>query len=170
MNVVRDKPQAKWLPSRHRFALARLVAYAMLRFAPPKPMDVDHLILSIDRDQSAAENYAAAAWYFATVLCFTAALLPLATPWALIAAFPLSLIVVQIPIYAAGLPFGNCRLTSIVYATCGAAASLYFASRPTWIRFPAYIYLGVLSLNAVAFVIMWLLRHQVRAAEDRCVA
>ena len=31
MNVVHDRPQAKWLPSRHRFALFRL--YALLRDA-----------------------------------------------------------------------------------------------------------------------------------------
>ena len=170
MNVVRDRPQAKWLPSRHRYALARLIAFVMLPRPRPAALDVDHLILSIDREQSALENHALAIWYLATTTCFLAALLPLAMPWALVAAFPPALIVVEIPIYAVGLPFENRRVTSAAYLLIGATASLYFAGRATWVRFPAYVYLGVLALNAIAFVTLWLLRDRVRAAEERCVA
>lgn len=163
MNVVKDKPAAKWLPSRHRFAISRLVAYVVLLVARPKPSDVDHIILAIDRDQSAIECYTAAIWYLGTLTCFLTALVPA------VLAFPLALIVVQIPVYAFGLPFDNPRLTSVGYAACGSAASLYFAMRPTWLRFVAYGYLGMIALNALAFAVLWLLRNRVRAAEARCV-
>ena len=185
MNVVHDRPQAKWLPSRHRFALARLVAFVMLtcgtgsqpvrrpkggRFAAADGLrtrptsDVDRLILAIDPDQSAIENYAASIWYLGSLTCFIAAFVPL------LIAFPLALVVIEIPIYAFGLPFGNRRVTSAGYVLCGAGAAFYFALQPNWIRFPAYAFLGVIALNAIAFVIMWLLRRRVRAAEERCVA
>jgi hypothetical protein len=166
MNVVHDRPQAKWLPSRHHFALARLVAFAMLRQCHPKRSEgsPDHVILAIDPDQSALENYAASIWYLGSLTCFIAAFVPL------LIAFPIALIVIEIPIYAFGLPFGNRRVTSAGYVLCGAGAASYFALQPTWIRFAAYAFLGVLALNAIAFAIMWLLRHRVRAAEERCVA
>lgn len=164
MNVVHDRPQAKWLPSRHRFALARLVAYAKLLTSRPTTPDVDRLILAIDPDQSAIENYAASIWYLGSLTCFIAAFVPL------LIAFPIALIIIEIPIYVFGVPFGNRRITSAGYVLCGAGAAAYFALQPTWIRFAAYVFLGVLALNAIAFVIMWLLRHHVRAAEERCVA
>ena len=164
MNVVRDRPAAKWLPSRHRFALARLAAYVMLLNARPAPMNVDHIILAVDPDQSAFENYAASIWYLGSLTCFLTAFMPA------IVAFPVALIVVEIPVYAFGLPSGNRRINSAGYLLCGAGAAAYFALQPTWLRFVAYAFLGVMALNAIAFVIMWLLRHRVRTAEQRCVA
>jgi hypothetical protein len=166
MNVVHDHPAAKWLPSRHRFALPRLVAYTMLECGGKAATfeDVDHIILSIDRDQSTIENYGASIWYLTALTCFIAAFVPL------VLALPIALIVVEIPIYAFGLPFGNRRITSAGYLLCGAGAALYFATQPSWMRFVAYAFLGVMALNAIASVIMWLLRHRVRAAEERCVA
>ena len=164
MNVVHDRPQAKWLPSRHRFALARLVAFVMLTCGTGPTSDVDRLMLAIDPDQSTIENYAASIWYLGSLTCFLSAFVPL------LIAFPIALIVIEIPIYAFGVPFGNRRVTSAGYVLCGAGAAAYFALQPTWIRFAAYAFLGVLALNAIAFVIMWPLRHRVRAAEERCVA
>ena len=164
MNVVKDRPAAKWLPSRHRYALARLIAYVALLAARPKAPDVDHIILTIDRDQSNVEHYTIALWYLVTVTCFLGAVIP---P---ILALPLVLIVIQIPIYAFGLPFNDRRAVSAGYILCGAAAAAYFAMQPTWLRFVAYGYFGVLALNAVAFVVMGLLRGRVREAEARCVA
>ena len=164
MNVVRDKPAAKWLPSRHRFAIARLIAYVMLLVARPKLTEADHVILAIDRDQSAMENYAASIWYLGTLTCFLTSIVPV------ILAFPLALIVVELPIYAFGLPFNSRRAVSAGYLACGAAMSAYFALQPAWLRFVAYAYFGVLALDAIAFLAMWLLRNRVRAAEERCVA
>ena len=166
MKVVRDRAEARWLPSRHRFAAARLVAYAMLRTTRPTPLRAEHVILAIDRDQSALENYALTVWFVATMTCFVAATMPLSTPWALLAAFLLTWTSLQV--VTGGI--GNERVTSPLLILCGFAASLYFATRTDWVRFPAYVFLGVLSLNAVAFAVMWLLRHQVRELEQRCAS
>ena len=163
MNVVRDRPAAKWLSSRHRFALARLVAFAMLTLHR-EASDADHLILAVDRDQSALETYTASVWYLAVLILFLAAFVPL------LAALPLSLVVVEIPVYVFGLPFGRPRVTSAGYLLCGAGGASYLAFQPTWVRAGAYLFFGIVALNAIAFVVLWLLRHRVRAAEERCVA
>jgi len=156
----------KWLPSRHHFALARLVAYVMLAGGADDamPNGVDRVILAKDRYQSAIENYTATVWYLAILVCFLAAFVPL------IVALPLALMVVEIPIYAFGLPFRSRRITSMGYVLCGAAEAWYLALQRTWIRAGAYAFFGVVALNALAFVVMWLLRGRVRAAEERCTA
>ena len=167
MNIVRDRPAAKWLPSRHRFALARLAAFAMLLSRHPQRSEGSpphRLILAVDRDQSAIENYAAAIWFLATTTCFIAAFVPLPV------AFPLAFVAVQLPICATGLVFNNRRLNSAFLMLCGTAAALYFATTSSWVRFAAYIFLGVLALDAVAAVVLWLLRGRVRAAEQRCLS
>lgn len=131
---------------RNNFALARLLALLM-----PSPQP-ENAILADDRYQSAVENYAVCIWFLATTTCFISAFVPL------IVALPLALIAIQIPIYITGLLFNNRRVNSAFLMLCGAAAALYFASQPVWIRFAAYAFLGVLALNAIASVILWLLR------------
>ncbi|MEA2336532.1 MAG: hypothetical protein QOE82_539, partial [Thermoanaerobaculia bacterium] len=102
MNVVVDRPEARWLPSRHRFALARLIAYVTLRGARGVAEKPEHLILPIDRDQTAVEMNSIAVWVLATTICYVAAVLPLAWPIALIIAIPLALIAVHFPIVVIG--------------------------------------------------------------------
>ena len=163
------------MTSRHNFALARFVAFVLKCGTGSQPvrrpkggcfaaadglrthptLGVDHVLLAVDRHQSAGENYTAAVWYLATLTCFLAAFMPF---WA---AIPLSLIAIQIPIFAFGLPFGNRRLTSAGYLLCGAAMAWYLVLQPRWIRFGGYAFFVVVALNAVAFVIMWLLRHRI---------
>ena len=141
----------KWSPSRHHFALARLVAHVMSRRpAPASPST----IYFIDRHQSAIENYVVAVWFLLSMTCFIAAALPLATPLALVAAFPLAVLAIQLPIFVTGLPFSNYRVNSVFLMLCGAAAALYFAAQPGWVRFVALTFLGTIALNAVAFMIV----------------
>jgi hypothetical protein len=143
--------------TRHNFALARLLALVMkLGTASAPPLSVDRVILANDRHQSAAENYTAAAGYLALVACFLAAFIPL------FAAVPLALVVIEIPIYAFALPFGNRRLTSIGYMLCGAAMAWYLVLQPKWFRFAGYTFFAVIALNAIAFAILWLLRKCVK--------
>jgi hypothetical protein len=138
------------MTGRNHFALARLIAFCVR--LPPRPQS-EKVILAIDRHQSAAENYAVCIWFMATTTCFIAAYVP----WIL--AFPLALIAVQIPISATGLVFNNPRVNGAFLMLCATVAALYFASQPAWQRFVAYVFLGVLALNAIAFVILWLLRR-----------
>ena len=63
MRVVRDCPQAQYLPLRHHFALARLLAFFASRFRSPAAPHVDRVVHALDRDQSAVENYGVAIWF-----------------------------------------------------------------------------------------------------------
>src|SRR6476620_7699211 len=102
MNVVVDRPEARLLPSRHRFALARLIAYVRLFRARPAANQPEHLILPIDRDQTAAEMNGIAIWVFVTTTCYFAAALPLAFWLAVIVAIPLAAIAIHLPIVVGG--------------------------------------------------------------------
>jgi len=133
---------------RQNFALARLIARLGTGSHAVPGSGVDHVILADDRHQSAAENYTASFSYLALVACFLAAFLPLA------AAIPLSLIVIQIPLYVFGLAFNDGRVNAAGYGLCGAAMAWYLALQPGWIRFAGYAFFAVIALNAVSFVIL----------------
>ena len=64
--------------------------------------NAEHLILSIDRDQTAAEMYGVAIWVFVTTVCYFAAMLPLIWPSAIVVAIPLASIVLHLPIVVIG--------------------------------------------------------------------
>ena len=142
--------------TRHNFALARLIAKCGTGSQPVPPLGVDRVILANDRHQSAVENYSAAFGYLALLACFLGAFMPL------FAAVPLSLVAIEIPIFAFGLPFNDRRITSAGYVLCGAAMAWYLVLQPRWIRFAGYAFFAVLALNAVAFLILWLLRNRVK--------
>ena len=142
--------------TRQNFALARLIALTCGTDSQPVPAGVDRVILADDRHQNAAENHIAAFAYLALVVCFLAAFMPL------LAAVPLSLIAIQIPVYVFGLPFRNRRINSIGYVLCGAAMAWYLVLQPRWIRFAGYAFFAVVALNAIAFVILLLLRGRLK--------
>ena len=153
MKVVRDDPAARWLPSRHRFALARLIAYIMSRRKTHEKMNVDHLLLAIDRDQSAIENYFLSIWFCVTAICFVAAALPLPAVWSAIVAVPIATIAMQIPMYI-GLPM---HVSSVLLLLVEFCASAYFASTPSPVRYVAWLFIIILFTNAIAWVITrWL--------------
>ncbi|HKR65275.1 MAG TPA: hypothetical protein VJZ00_16200, partial [Thermoanaerobaculia bacterium] len=72
MRMIRGRRDARWLPSRHNFALFRLLAYLRCRTLAPEPADV---MIMIDRHQSTLENYTVSAWIFVTLTCSIAATL-----------------------------------------------------------------------------------------------
>jgi hypothetical protein len=176
MNVIINRSAARWLPSRHRFALAQLVAFARLRRGEPHDADgPDHLILPIDRDQSAAESYVVAVWVFLTVTAYLAAILPLPLPLAIIVAIPLASIVIHIPIVVGGpvlrLILGDndhVKIVSVGTMVLLTVWSFYVARGDLWARFEAWLFFAVLACNAIAAVILWLLRAAVQAEESRC--
>jgi hypothetical protein len=175
LNVVRNRPAAKWLPSRHRFALARLIAYVMLRTRRPSLPQVDRIVLAIDRDQSAIENHAVSAWFLGSTICFIAAALPFSVPVALLLAFPLALIAVEIPLHVTGLLSrdrwaDHTRASSVATMLSGVVAASYFAMRPGWAQPVGRLFLAIVIANGVAALIMWLLRDHVRKIEERCAA
>lgn len=175
MNVVTDRPEARWLPSRHRFALARLIAYAKLRVANDGETSAEHLILPIDRDQTAAEMNGVAMWVFVTTVCYIAAALPLIWPAAIIIAIPISAIVLQLPTVIIGpivrMLIGDgdhIKIISVIAMALLVIASSYVAASASWARYVAWFFFAVLVINGAAAVAVGLLRGEIRAAEERC--
>jgi hypothetical protein len=175
VNVVTDRPEARLLPSRHRFALPRLIAYVRLRGARSAASRPEHLILPIDRDQTAAEMNGIAIWVFVTATCYVAASLPFVLPIAIIVAIPLAAIAIHLPIVVGGpiliLIIGDgdhVKLVSVITMSLLTIASAFVALSPTWARFAAWLFFAILIVNCAAAAILWLLRHQIRAAEERC--
>jgi hypothetical protein len=175
VNVVTDRPEARWLPSRHRFALARLVAYARLQGARAGEKNVDHLILPIDRDQTAAEMHGVAIWIFVTTVCYVAAVLPLIVPAAIAVAIPIAAIALHFPIVVIGpivrMLIGDgdhIKIISVITMALLVMASAYVAMSSSWSRYVAWLFFAVLVVNGAASVVVWLLRGGVRAAEERC--
>ena len=175
MNVVTDRPNAHWLPSRHRFALARLIAYAKLRVSNDAETSAEHLILPIDRDQTAAEMNGVAIWIFVTTACYIAAALPLIWPAAIIIAIPISAIVLQLPTVIIGpivrmlIGDGNhIKIISVIAMALLVIASSYVAASASWARCVAWFFFAVLVINGAAAVVVGFLRGEIREAEERC--
>jgi hypothetical protein len=176
LHAAVDRPDARWLPSRHRFAAARLVALVRLLMARPAEKQAIHLVLPIDRDQTSAEINGVAIWVFATTACYIAASLPLPLPVSIALAIPLAAVAIHIPIVACGLVMrlltgdGNhIKAISVVIMGLLMMASFYAATTATWARFVACFFLAVLAFNGVAAFVLWLLRGAVRRGEERCV-
>jgi hypothetical protein len=176
MNVIVNRPEARWLPSRHRFALAQLVAFTRLRRGEPRIANgPDHLILPIDRDQSASESYAVAIWVFVTAAAYLAAILPMPLPLAIIVAIPLASIVLHLPIVLGGpalrLILGDndhVKIISVGTMSLLTAWSFFVVRGNSWARFVAWFFFAVLAGNAIAALVLWLLRAAVREEESQC--
>jgi hypothetical protein len=175
LNVVTDRPEARWLPSRHRFALARLIAYAKLRGAREVANNAEHLILPIDRDQTAAEMNGIAIWILVTTICYVAAMLPMIWPAAIVIAIPIAAIALHFPIVVIGpivrMLIGDgdhIKIISVITMSLLVIASSYVAMSSSWSRYVAWFFFTVLIVNAAAAVVVWLLRGRIRAAEERC--
>ena len=169
MRVVRGRRDARLLPSRHRFALFRLVAFLRLRAAKPEPRD--GLILVVDRDQTAIEHHAISLWIVLTVTCYFAATLfgswPL--PLALPAAFFVAAMAVEVPLLVFGT-FVSSRVNSVLCMLVFIAAAAWFATQRSWARFAAWQFLAVIALNAVAAAIVFLLRGPIARLERGVVS
>jgi hypothetical protein len=175
VNAVADRPEARWLPSRRRFAVARLIAYWKLRAARKSANEADHLVLPIDRDQTAAEMHAIAIWVFVTTTCYVAAMLPMFWPAAILVAIPIAAIALHFPIVVIGpivrMLIGDgdhIKIISVITMSLLVIASSYIAATSSWARYVAWFFFAALIVNAAAAGVVWLLRGRIRAAEERC--
>lgn len=175
MKLIRERADARWIPSRHRFALFRLVAWALFRASGPKPQP--GLALGIDRDQSAIENYTVAAWIMGSASCFAFALLDrvLVTPAAAVIAPFAAAVALQVFVVAPGFVRGwrnrdNTGTNSFVTMTAMAVTAIYLAQSDRWVRVAAWLFLGSLAANAVASMIARLLQSRFAAAEHDLLA
>lgn len=176
MRMIRERGEARWLPSRYHFALFRLGAYMRLRRAKPEPRP--GLALGIDHDQSAFESYSASFWLLATVSCYFFVELArhLVWPVALLLSIPMASFAIQIPLYLSGgliLPFftpdgftGHAKVNSVLTFVVQLGAASYYATSRSWVRFAAWQFLALLALNALAAVILFLLRGDIARLES----
>jgi ABC-type multidrug transport system fused ATPase/permease subunit len=172
VRVIRDRDEARWLPSRHHFALAKLIAMIVMKPASRAESSIK-LIYAIDRDQSMVENYAVAMWLYVTGAAYLmAATHPAAwilMPW--LAGF-----LIHAPCFLIGWIAGlfdaedNRKLNGVLTMGMMLIASSYFATTTSPVRFIAWFFLSIMALNAIAAVVMWMLRGTAAAMERRCEA
>jgi len=169
MKVIRNRADARWLPSRYRFALFRLFAFLRMRSAKPEPRE--GLILVVDRDQTAAEHHGISLWIVLTVTCYVAATLFAAWPpvLALPVAFVVAAAAVEVPMILGGLIVPS-RVNSALLMWVLIAAAAYFATQRTWARFAAWQFLALVALNALAAAIVFLLREPIARLERGVVS
>jgi len=170
IEAIRNQPEARWLPSRHRFAAFRL--YALLRLLTVRPEAIEgEDVLPIDRDQSAHEQYTVAAWVYLTAVGYVTALLPLVTPLAIVIALPVAAVALHVPLLLLGVVLPRWTPHESVHAkvlmTVLAAVSLWFAQHAGWPRFIAWLFLGVLAMNGLAALCVLALRGTVARMERR---
>ena len=174
MRIVRDCPQARYLPSRYHFALARLLAFAASRFRSPAAARVDRVVYAIDRDQSAVENYGVAIWFVVTLACYLGFLLPFRAPFDILAAVVIAPLSAQIAILLVGGAFtlmgmkNNLAILSAATMSVMIAVSSYLATATAPVRFVAWFFLFVVALNAIAWLILLPLRNSIRELEKQC--
>ena len=166
MKFVRGRADARWMPSRHHFALFRLFAFLRLRNAPPEPRE--GLVLVIDRDQTALEHNSVSLWIVLTVTCYLAATIfgrwPL--PLALAVAFPLAPVAIHVPMLSLGfLTRGHRRVNAMSLMLVFIAAAAYFARHESWARFAAWQFLALVALNAGAAAVVFMLRSRIDRLE-----
>lgn len=185
MKLIRDRAEARWLPSRHHLALFRLAAYLRLRRAAPRLQP--GLFLAIDRDQTVAEVYTVSLAMLTLSSCFVGAalhsILPLAA--AVIIAPVLSVTLMQVVMITAGLtattlrrvlrhpPTEDNRSLNDVFLWLFLIASAgYFAQKPSsmLLQWLAFTILAAVVLNAVAAIVLRILRHRIQAAEQEYLA
>ena len=166
MKVVRGRADARWLPSRHRFALFRL--YAFLRLLGAKPEPRAGLVLVIDRDQTAFEHHGASLWIVLTSACYIASALSAAwpLPLAILAAIAIVPLAIEVPFYVSGLLVRKgSRVNGVFTLLVLAAASLHFVRQTTWVRVVALLFFAVVAINAMAAAIVFLLRAPIARLE-----
>lgn len=169
MRVIRDRADARWLPSRHHFALFRLFAFLRMRSAKPEPRP--GLVLVVDSDQTAVEHHGISLWIVLTVTCYVAATLFATWPVALAlpAAFVVAAGAIEVPVVLGGLVLPS-RANSVHVMVVLLAAAAYFATQQTWARFAAWQFLALVALNAVAAMIVFLLREPIARMERGVVS
>lgn len=176
MKTVRDRAEARWLPSRFRYALFRLVAFGIIRRSRPK--EACGLVLVIDRDQSASEYYVISVWLLLTVSCYVGAGLSPVTNGvvAAIAAIPLASFLIE-AIYLSGaaamsaLGAGgirqehSLRVASMMFYGLLILTATYFVLAESWVRYVAISFLVIVAVNAIAAVVVWPLRRRIAELE-----
>ena len=172
MRLSINHPRAKRLPSRRRFALARLIAFATFRSGTESPA-ADRIVYAVDADHDAVENYFMSAWFTVMAFAYSAALLPQRGVAAVALAIVLAPVALHVPLFTAALFTGYTdrdwrRYQSIFHMTLFIALSLHVAQLSSPARFVAWASLALCAANAIAAVIMFFARDAVTRMEAEC--
>lgn len=178
MTLVGGRADARWLPSRYNFAIFRLAAYLRLRRARPEPA---HVSFFVDRHQSATETWLVAVWTTLTVACYIAA--AAFADWPLFASLPLAVVLsavvgIELPVVVSGAIIApiwkaltrmkgdnHIRFNSTVVMMMFILAAVHFATAESWARYAAWQFLAIVVVNAIAAVIVFLLRASIAHLE-----
>jgi len=146
-----------------------MFAFVRSHFPVRPRTDVDHILISIHPDHSALETYTVAIWFYVTLTCYIAAVLPIG--W-MVTAPLIAALAVQIvtgSISAMGSVRANhLHRNSMALFGLMIIASAWFAMQPGLVRYVAWFFLAVVAVNAIAWLVMIALRNSVRELEQRC--
>ena len=192
MRLVRDQPFVRLFPSRRRFALAKLIAFAALRFQcsrnseePELQLSVDpgQPVLAIDSDQDTIEIYFAGILHTTVCTSFLAAHLPLAAPLSVLVAALIEPPLVLLCCFVTGglvMPRWTAlrkrntvdfrRANGSVLMALAAAASIWMVRQSGLLFTIGAIFLTIGVLNASASIAVRILHRTMVAWEQRCVA
>jgi hypothetical protein len=181
VTMVRDRGDARWLPSRFNFALFRLIAYLRLRTSNPESRP--GIAMSIERHQSAAENYLVAACVLVVWIAFTAAMLDSVMPFplAVIVAFPAAALIVHLlPMCLTGLlvapvarkitgnsALNNIAISSVIMIVLTIADAAVLAAGTSPVRYVGTAFLFLTAINALASVVVFTMQRSIAEAERR---
>jgi hypothetical protein len=180
VRVVRDRGDARWLPSRFHFALFKLFAYFRLRIAKPEPRP--GVVMTIDPHQSALENYIVAVSVLLVTTCFTASLFAASMPFgaACIVAIPVTAVMIHVPIVFFGTVIspmirrvtglsdeGAIAINSAILMTVTIAAATMLAAGASPLRGIGTLFLLLAGANAIAAVAVFMMPSAMAAAETR---
>lgn len=180
MNVIRDRADARWLPTRFDFALFRLFAWFRLKTTHPE--EKKGLVLSIERHQSAVENYLIGICVWVVIAAFLASIFAATLPLgaACLIALPAAGVLVSVEIVIMGtmiMPLirkmtgvsgeAGIAANSVVTSAIALAAATLLAVGESPLRFIGYAYLIMIAANAIASVIVFLMQQQFIEMERR---
>lgn len=171
MKLIRNRADARWLPARFNFALSRLIAFAICRTRQPRPQP--GLVLAIDRNQSAVENYVVAAWFYVSSVMYLFAALQLGMPrWAAAAiAIPATAFLILLFTFLSAIGTrawreqNHIRMNHVVLMVVMTLISAFAVTTAHWTRFVGGAALVLLAVNAIAAVIVRLLQPRFAALE-----
>jgi O-antigen/teichoic acid export membrane protein len=180
VNVVRNRADGRWLPSRFDFALFRLFAYFRLKTIEPE--ETPGLVLSIERHQSAIENYMISFCVAVVLAAFLASILDVTLPLvaACLLALPATAVLVALQIVmmgsvitplvrkVTGMSGAACiAMNSILTSAIAIAAAILLAVSSSPLRHIGTAYLLLLAANAVASVLVFLMRRPIADLERK---
>lgn len=178
--IVRNRADARLLPSRRDFAIFRFVAWMRLRHAEPAPASTMYFT---DRHQSAAEMWTVGLWLLGATTLYVADALSSRLPSvaALVAGFFIAGTALQAAVVGSGLlvaPLWRRLMRSNVLPlhingpfvmALFLGATTWGALRTSWVRYVAWSTIAVTVLNLIAAVLLYVFRDSIAKLESSIV-